>query len=91
MQWQSVIRYFVLCEKSNQQIATKLAKRDGEDVLCLRAVHKWAAGFCAGHNDVEEDERSERPAQTDLCTVILRFLGGARTLRFEMLTKPFSL
>jgi hypothetical protein len=38
MQKRSVIQYFVLCQKSNQQIAAKLAKGYGQDALCLRAV-----------------------------------------------------
>jgi hypothetical protein len=66
MQQRSVIRYFVLCQKSNQQIGAKLAKGYGEDALCLRALQKWAVRFCAGKENVEHDERSGRPPQTDI-------------------------
>jgi histone-lysine N-methyltransferase SETMAR len=74
MQQRSVIRYFVLCQKSNQQIIAKLVKGYGQDALSLRSVQKWAARFRAGQEDVEDDERPGRPPQTDLCDVILRFL-----------------
>jgi hypothetical protein len=74
IQQPSVIRYFVLCQKSNQQIAAKLAKSYGQDALCLRAVQKWAARFRVGQEDVEDDERPGRSPQTDICDVILRFL-----------------
>jgi histone-lysine N-methyltransferase SETMAR len=69
-----VIRYFLLCQKSNQQIAAKLAKGYGQDALCLRTVQKSAAQFRAGQENVEDDERSARPPQTDIRDVILRFL-----------------
>jgi hypothetical protein len=69
-----VILYFVLCEKSNSKIAAKLAKSYGEDAVCLRAVQKLATQFRAGQNDVEDDEQSGTPAQTDLRNAILRFL-----------------
>jgi hypothetical protein len=54
--------------------AAKLAKGYGLDALCLRAVQKWAARFRAGEHDVEDDDRSGPPPQTDLCDAILRFL-----------------
>jgi hypothetical protein len=74
MQHRSVIRYFVLCQKSNQQIAAKLVKGYGQDALYLRAVQKWEARFRAGQENLEDDERSGRPPQTDIRNVILRFL-----------------
>jgi hypothetical protein len=74
MQLRSVIRYFVLRQKSNHQIAAKLAKGYGQDAPCLRAVQKWAVWFCPGQENVEDDERSGRPLQTDIRDVILRFL-----------------
>jgi hypothetical protein len=52
-----MIRYFILCEKSNHQIAAKLVKDSGQNVLCLRAVHKCAALFRAVQDDIEEDEK----------------------------------
>jgi hypothetical protein len=74
MQRRSVIQYFILCQKSNQQIAAKLAKSYGRDALCLRAMQKLAARFRAGQEDAENDERSGRPPQTDVRDVVLRFL-----------------
>jgi histone-lysine N-methyltransferase SETMAR len=74
MQQWSVIRYFVLCQKSNQQIAAKLGKAYGQDALCLRAVQKWAARFRAGQENGADDERSGRPPQTDSRDIRLRFL-----------------
>jgi transposase len=74
MQQRSVIRYFDLCQKSNQQIAAKLAKGYGQDALCLRVVQKWAGRFRAGKENVEDDERSGRPPHTDIRDVFLRFL-----------------
>jgi hypothetical protein len=43
----SVIRYFVLCEKLNQQILTKHARIYIQHALGRRAVQKWAARFRA--------------------------------------------
>jgi hypothetical protein len=74
MQQRSVIRYFIFCRKSNQQIAAKLAQSYGQEAQCLRAVQKWAARFRAGKENVEDDERSGRPPQIDIRDVILRFL-----------------
>jgi hypothetical protein len=74
MQQRLVIRYFVFCQKSNQQIADKIVKGYGWNALCLRTVQKWAARFRAGQKDVEDDERSRKPPQTDICDIILRFL-----------------
>jgi hypothetical protein len=83
-QQRSIIRYFVLRGKSNQQIAAKLAKGYGWDALCLRAVRKWATRFRAGKHDVEDDDRFGRPHQTDLCDVVLRFIEKTSTLHYEM-------
>jgi hypothetical protein len=47
-QQRSVIRYFVLHGKSNQQIAAKPAKGHDLDALCLRVVQKWVADFAPG-------------------------------------------
>jgi hypothetical protein len=69
-----VTRYFVLCQKSNRQIAAKLAKSYGQDAPCLRVVQKWAVRFRAGQKNVEVDEKSGKPPQTDIRDVILRFL-----------------
>jgi hypothetical protein len=74
MQQRSVIGYFVLCQKSNQQIAAKFAKGYEQDALCLRAVQIWAARFRAGQENVEDDERSGTPPQRDIRDVIFRFL-----------------
>jgi hypothetical protein len=74
LQQRSIIRYFVIRGKLNQQIAAKLAKGDGLDALCLRAVQKWVVRFRAGQHDVENDDRSGRSPQTDLCDAVLRFL-----------------
>jgi hypothetical protein len=60
LQQRSVIRYFVLRGKSNQQIAAKLANGYGLDALCLRAVQKWArcpeikARFWEGEQQLKE-------------------------------------
>jgi hypothetical protein len=91
MQQRSVIRYFVLCQKSNQQIAAKRAKGYGQDALCLRAVQKWAARFRAGQENVEDDERSRRRPQTDIGDAILRFLeknphSSSRDIRKALFT-----
>jgi hypothetical protein len=74
MQQRSVIRYFVLWQKSNQQIAAKLTKDYGQEEPCLRAVQKWAARFRVGEEDVEDDARPGGPPQIDICDVILHFL-----------------
>jgi transposase len=87
LQQRSVIRYFVLCGKSNHQIAAKLATGYGLDALCLTAVQKWAARFRAGQYNIEDDNRSGRPPQTDLCDAVLRFLEKKRTSHREMLAR----
>jgi hypothetical protein len=84
LQQRFIIRCFVLRGESNQQIAAKLAKAYGLDALCLRALQKWAVRFRAGQHDVEDDDRSGRPRQTDLCDAVLRFPEKTRTLHREM-------
>jgi hypothetical protein len=74
MQRRSMIRYFALCQKLNQQIALKFAKVHGQDTLCLRAVAKWAVLFRAGQEDIERNQRPGRLPQLDNCDIILRFL-----------------
>jgi hypothetical protein len=49
-------------------------KSYGDDALSLKAIQKLATQFRARQNDVEDDERSGTPAQTDLRNAILRFL-----------------
>jgi hypothetical protein len=92
MQQRSLIQYFVLCRKSSQQIAGKLAKGDGQDALCLRAVQKWAARFRAGQEDVKDDQRSRRPPQKDIYNIILSFLeknphSSSRDISNALLTR----
>jgi hypothetical protein len=84
LQKRSAIRYLVLRGKSNQQIAAKFAKGYGLDALCLRAIQKWVVRFRAGQHDIENDDRSGRRPQTDLCDAVVRFLEKTRTLHGEM-------
>jgi hypothetical protein len=45
-----------------------------QDALGLRALQKWAARFRTGQEDVNDNDRSGGPPQTDICDLILRFL-----------------
>jgi hypothetical protein len=73
-QQRSVIRYYCLRGKTNAQIVTKLEQGYHQDALRLRAVEKWAAGFRAGRETVEDDRRPGRPPRNDLGDAVLRFL-----------------
>jgi hypothetical protein len=74
LQQRSIVRYFVLRGKSNQQITAKLAKGYGRDALCLRAVEKWAVRFHAGQHDVEDDDRSGQPLKRIFAILFSVFL-----------------
>jgi histone-lysine N-methyltransferase SETMAR len=74
IQQRSVIRYYCLCNKTNEQIVAKLEKAYHHEGFHLRTVEKWAARFRAGQATVEDETRSGRPAETDLSAAVLAFL-----------------
>jgi hypothetical protein len=52
----SVIRYFVLRQKSNRAIQAKVILVYGRDALCQRTVDTWAARYWSGRTSVEDDD-----------------------------------
>jgi hypothetical protein len=74
-----LFRYFVLCQKSKWQIAGKFAKDYGQTGLYLRA----------GQENVEDDERSGKPAQINICDAIRRFLEKNPQSSFRDMSKAW--
>jgi hypothetical protein len=87
MQQWSVIRYFVLCEKSNQQIAAKLAKGHGHDALCLRPWTNWQLSFAPGSRML----KTIRDLEGSLTMSLYASWRKTHTLRIEISAGFFSL
>jgi transposase len=66
----SVIRYFVLRQKSNRAIQAKPSLVYGRDALCQRTVDRWAARFRSDTTSVEDDDRSGRPSSANFSAAV---------------------
>jgi hypothetical protein len=84
LQQRSVIRYFVLRGKSNQQIAAKPANGDGVDPLCLRAVQKGRPDFAPGSTTLKTTTDPDDPIKRIFAMLFYVFLRKTRTLHREM-------
>jgi hypothetical protein len=75
LQQRSVIRYFVLRQKSNRAIQAKLSLVYGRDALCQRTVDTLAARFRSGRTSMEDDDRSGKPPSANLSAAVSGYLN----------------
>jgi hypothetical protein len=75
LQQRSVIRYYVLSQKSNTAIQAKLSLVYGKDALCQFVVDTWAARFRSGRTSVENDDRPGRPSSDSLSAAVSGYLN----------------
>jgi hypothetical protein len=74
LQHRSVIRYYVLRKKSNEEIHMKLSLGYGKDVPCRHTVDMWAGRFGNGRTSVEDDDRPGRPSRDDFPAAVSGYL-----------------
>jgi hypothetical protein len=92
MQQQSVIRYFIVCQKSNQQIAAKLEKGYGQDALCLRAVQKSRLGLAPSRRMSKTIRDPEGLLKRTFAMLLnVSWKQKVRILHLEISARPSSL
>jgi hypothetical protein len=75
LQQRCVIQCYVLRQKCNAAIQTKLSLVYGKNALCQRAVGRSAARFWNERTSVEDDDRPGRPSSDSLPATVSGYLN----------------
>jgi hypothetical protein len=67
MEQHAIVRFFTLKKLSAKDIRAELERVYGHEALSLLAVKEWRKHFTNERINLEDDTRSERPSQGNLC------------------------
>jgi len=67
-----VVRFLCLSGKTNKEIVAEMQKAYGSCAPSRDFVEKWGARFRSGRTDIEDDPRSGRPEDPDVCGLVLQ-------------------